>query len=292
MKSNLIRILRGALVGVLLLTAARAADVNEQQAWTDFYAWLQQQKDLGSPSGWDQYRQKLIASGQTPAAADATIAAVKKALPEHRAEVGRIWFARLYNDPNQTHFALQPNAFLVSTVKELKPGRALEVAAGQGRNAVFLAQAGWEVTAFDVSEEGLAVARRNAGAAASRLATVVSRYEDFDYGVEQWDLITFIYTDAPVRDPAYVARVIKSLKPGGRLVLERPHRSLETVDPDLGPVQAEDLPNALLKAWGDLRILHYEDTVGISDWRQTRVERQNFPMRILRLLAKKQPPTT
>src|SRR5690348_14293140 len=54
----------------------------------------------------------------------------------------------------------EPNRFVVQEVAGLPPGRALDLAAGEGRNAVWLAERGWAVTAVDFSAVGLDKARR------------------------------------------------------------------------------------------------------------------------------------
>src|SRR5579875_1878471 len=54
----------------------------------------------------------------------------------------------------------EPNQFLVEEVAELPPGRALDVACGEGRNAIWLAEHGWNATGVDFSEVALAKARR------------------------------------------------------------------------------------------------------------------------------------
>ena len=55
-------------------------------------------------------------------------------------------------------FKTEPNRLLMETVDGRKPGRALDVGMGQGRNALALARLGWDVTGFDVSAVGLAEA--------------------------------------------------------------------------------------------------------------------------------------
>ena len=55
-----------------------------------------------------------------------------------------------------------PNAFLVEVARDLKPGRALDVGMGQGRNAIYLAQQGWNVTGVDISDEGIRQAKEQA----------------------------------------------------------------------------------------------------------------------------------
>jgi len=53
-----------------------------------------------------------------------------------------------------------PNRFLVEETEHLEPGRALDLACGEGRNALWLAERGWTVTGVDFSPVGLAKARR------------------------------------------------------------------------------------------------------------------------------------
>ena len=50
-------------------------------------------------------------------------------------------------------FTREPNALLVEAVRNRKPGRALDVGMGQGRNALFLSRNGWEVTGIDSADD-------------------------------------------------------------------------------------------------------------------------------------------
>jgi SAM-dependent methyltransferase len=83
---------------------------------------------------------------------------------------------RMYANPAPS-FNTAPNAFLSEVVKTLKPGRALEIGMGQGRNSVYLATLGWDVTGFDISETGMAVARKSAEAAGVKITTINSSLE-------------------------------------------------------------------------------------------------------------------
>jgi len=51
---------------------------------------------------------------------------------------------------------------------------------GQGRNAVYLASKGWDVTGFDVAEEGMKIAEANAAKSGAHIKTVKASFEDFD----------------------------------------------------------------------------------------------------------------
>ncbi len=157
-------------------------------------------------------------------------------------------------------FSTAPNAFLVHVVKDLKPGRALDVGMGQGRNSVFLAKLGWDVCGFDISERGMEQARKSAAAAGTKITTIKATLEDFDYGVSQWDLIVGTYVGVAWLKPA-----ARALKPGGFLVVEG-----YAAHPQ-APAGAAWAPNELLKLFMDqnLQVVRYEDVKADPDWRKT-----------------------
>jgi len=265
------------------------ATADTEKIWQDFVGWLKAQHSIGDISG-DKYRASLIQSGMTAVQADERLAVVGKLVNERHDQLSPIFSNKLYTSPDQTRFTYEPNAFLVQTAKRLKPGKALDVAMGQGRNAVFLATQGWDVTGYDLADEGMRVADQNAAKAGVKIKTVSASFDTYDYGKEQWDLIYFIYTDAPIVDPKYVDRVVAALKPGGYLLIERPFLDLDLATPDPewnAPLIEQDKPNALLKAYASLRVLEYADTHEIADWQQTRTDRLKKQVRIVRILAKK-----
>lgn len=196
-------------------------------------------------------------------------------------------YNNLYHDTKQTHFSTAPNELLVNVTKDLKPGTALDVSMGQGRNAVYLAGKGWDVTGFDIADEGLRVGREQAAAIGKSIKTVNATLDNFDYGKERWDLICFIYTEAALADPNYVARIYAALKPGGIVVADRPYRSLTNPEPGWIDLP-EDKANALAKSFANsFQIVFYEDTIGHADWPQTREDRMKANMRLVRLVARK-----
>ena len=158
-------------------------------------------------------------------------------------------------------FKNEPNGLLVETVASFAPGRALDVAMGEGRNAVYLAARGWDVTGFDVSDEALRQANARAKETGVRIQTVRQSSEDFDYGREQWDLILFSYAMAPIHDPAYIRRIRDSLKPGGVVVYEH-YTGMPGVQANFGMVARGELP----RLFADFEIRRYEETRAKSDW--------------------------
>lgn len=109
----------------------------------------------------------------------------------------------------------EPNQFVARYLADLTPGTAIDLGAGEGRNAVWLAQRGWEVTAVDFSAVGLAKARAMAFEAQVELATVVSGIEEYAPTIPV-DLVLLSYLQIP---DAHQARVLRRaagwLQPGG-----------------------------------------------------------------------------
>jgi SAM-dependent methyltransferase len=273
-------------MALLCCSLAYGQTADDDTTWREFISWARTQPGAGLELA--PYREKLIEGGLTAAEADAVLSLIPKlyeASPAYRLQADELVYNKLYRTPEQTRYTLEPNSFLASTIRDLKPGDALDVAMGQGRNGIYLATRGWEVTGFDIAEEGLKAANESAAKAGVRIHSVKASFDDFDYGEERWDLIYFVYTDAPIVDPEYVALIRAALKPGGLVLIDRPFRSL--VNPEPWPETEQDKPNALTKAWSDLQIVFYEDTTGIGDWRQTGEERLQYKLRIVRLLARK-----
>ncbi|HSP64754.1 MAG TPA: methyltransferase domain-containing protein [Candidatus Deferrimicrobium sp.] len=112
-----------------------------------------------------------------------------------------------------------PNRFLVEEVTDLTPGTALDVACGEGRNAIWLAEQGWRVVGVDFSQVGLEKARR---LAAERGVTVEWQQGDLTTWVtpNTFDLVIAMYLHVPadVRHPVF-ARMAASVAPGGTMLV-------------------------------------------------------------------------
>ena len=119
-------------------------------------------------------------------------------------------------------YGTEPNDFLAETIDASGPiGTALCIADGEGRNGVHLAALGHTVTSVDLTEAGMAKARRLADERNVELTTVVSDIDDHDLGTSRWDLIVsiFAHMPPPIRRRLH-ARIADALTPDGRFVLE------------------------------------------------------------------------
>jgi SAM-dependent methyltransferase len=89
----------------------------------------------------------------------------------------------------------EPAPLLVRTAARLNPGRALDLACGAGRNALWLAHNGWRVTAVDGAAEAIAILRRKAAAQNLLIATRTANLERDEYQIEPgaWELIAMCY---------------------------------------------------------------------------------------------------
>jgi len=149
-----------------------------------------------------------------------------------------------------------PAPVLERAVDSFPDGRALDIAAGTGRNAVFLAAEGYEVDALDRSREGLRIARENAEkrGVADRCSWIQADALDYDYPAEAYDAITC----RSFRIADRLTDVKTALKPGGVLYYEDHLRTSEGVD--YGPPDARRMgANELLRACLDLTVLHYRE---------------------------------
>ncbi len=159
-------------------------------------------------------------------------------------------------------FNTNPNAFLVEMAKARKPGAALDVGMGQGRNAIWLAQNGWIVTGFDPADKAVALANQTAQRLGVHLNTEITTTEKFDFGENRWDLILLSYVGAR----EMTEKIEKALKPHGILVIEGAHRDA-TKGRSIGRGVVFDT-GELIKLFPNLRVVRYEEPVTAADFGQ------------------------
>ena len=158
---------------------------------------------------------------------------------------------------------LEPDSFLLRAfsefVRPLYPdgGSALDFAGGAGRNAIWLAQQGWEVTLIDISETGVEQARQNAGPLASHVHFVVDDLTGFTASQTQFDVVmAFFYLERKI-----FPEIVKAIRPGGLLLYKT--LTMEQMKLGGGPKDPAHLleTGELLRLAHGLQVLHYREEV-------------------------------
>jgi SAM-dependent methyltransferase len=144
-----------------------------------------------------------------------------------------------------------PNRFLVSELSDLPPGRALDLACGEGRNAIWLAERGWQVTAVDYSDVAVEKGRRIAERRGVEVDFRVGDLLEHDLGTEAYDLVIVFYLQLPADElHAVLGRAARALAAGGTFLLVG-HDLRNLTGGHGGPkdaavlYRAEDVPAAL-----------------------------------------------
>jgi len=131
------------------------------------------------------------------------------------------WEARFASE--EFRFGKEPNEFLVSCKPLLpKRGKALAVADGEGRNGVWLAQQGLEVTSTDFSPSAQAKGRKLATEHNVTVNFIEADAHEWPYPVESFDVVAEIFTQfsTPNKRPQKWAGMRRALKRGGLLILQ------------------------------------------------------------------------
>ena len=134
-------------------------------------------------------------------------------------------------------FGTEPNDFLKQYCEYLPAGgEVLCLGEGEGRNAVFLAEQGYKVTAMDMSEVGLQKASHLARERGMTITTQVANLEDYDFGVAKWDAIVSIWVHMPAALRQYVhAQITPALKPNAIVLIEAYTKEQLTMEAIGGP---------------------------------------------------------
>jgi SAM-dependent methyltransferase len=230
-----------------LFAAILCAQSDPEAQWKAFLAWLAAQPPDSKPANLIRpYRAELIRKGMSPAEAEREMERLGN-LAFTRPDGAKVLWNKVYGGRDPI-FIQTPNALLASAIEGRKPGKALDFGMGQGRNAVFLAIEGWDVTGFDPSDEAIRQAQANAAKAGVKIHAVVAPDDRFDFGVAQWDLIVMTYIRSPTARDA--ERIRRALAPGGIFVYEN----------------GSDRHNELLKLFLTFRIVRFEDVDAFPDW--------------------------
>jgi tellurite methyltransferase len=186
--------------------------------------------------------------------------------PLHRSGERDRWNQK-YREANKASSPMSPDPFLPQAfAKYILPlfpncGRALDLAGGSGRHAIWLAKQGWEVTLIDISETGVEQARQNAGPLATHIHFVVddlTRFETSQTHVEHgFDVVmVFFHLERKI-----FPQLLHAIRSGGLLVYKT--CTLSQAKLEYGPKDPAHLlkPDELLQLAADLRVLHYREDI-------------------------------
>ncbi len=132
-------------------------------------------------------------------------------------------------------WSAHPNRFLAAEVAELAPGRALDLACGEGRNAVWLGERGWEVTGVDFSDVALAKAAKLADERGVRIEWIQADLLQFVPEPGSFDLIVVLYLHLVAADRRKVLAGVAAAVAGGGVLLVVGHDSSNLLDGYGGP---------------------------------------------------------
>jgi 2-polyprenyl-3-methyl-5-hydroxy-6-metoxy-1,4-benzoquinol methylase len=164
-------------------------------------------------------------------------------------------------------YGTEPNAWLAEKLALLQPGKILFPAEGEGRNAVFAAGLGWEVFAFDQSEEGMKKALSLASEKGVNIQYSLGNLTDYNAEPRQFDAIALIFVHMPLEIRQTVHhRLLSFLKPGGHLILEAftKHQLKNTS----GGPKTELLlyePAFIAEDFGSLEFIEFSETTTVLD---------------------------
>lgn len=153
--------------------------------------------------------------------------------------------------------------------------KVLALAAGEGRNAIYMAGKGLDVTGVDISPVAIAKARKAAAEKGLELEVVVADLNDYELGQGEWDMVTNIYYNPSIR---IFQRIKEAVRPGGILLVEGYGSDYKGDGP---PMWTRYTPNQLLEELSGWRILEYQDGIFPCVW----VGGKSIP--VVRVLARK-----
>jgi hypothetical protein len=141
-------------------------------------------------------------------------------------------------------YGTSPNTYLKEKLEYLQQGSILFPAEGEGRNAVYAAQLGWKVSAFDISEAGREKALKLATKKNVSIDYALGELPNLGYQVEEFDAIALIYAHFPPNIRAGYHKLLNSyLKKGGTIIFEafsKDHQAFKKKNPKVGGPNNED----------------------------------------------------
>lgn len=136
----------------------------------------------------------------------------------HEADFDQAFWQDHWRQRPDQHHQLEPNPYLRAETARLAPGTALDAGCGQGAEALWLAEQGWQVTAVDISETALEAARQQPHPEASSVAWVCADLTTWE-PERRWDLVVTNYAHTPMPQLEFYTHIARWVAPGGTLLI-------------------------------------------------------------------------
>lgn len=184
----------------------------------------------------------------------------------------------------ETMWSYEPNVFLVPRIEGLEPGRALDLGCGEGRNALWLAAQGWEVTAVDFSQVAVDRGRMWAEQRGLTVDFIVADVIDHRPPAAAFDLVIVFYLQLPHDEVRQVlAHAVEALAPGGALLVVA--HDLDNLEHGYGGPPTADVlytVDLVTGSIGDLQVIEadrVERVVSTAEGEQTAIDTLVFARR-------------
>ena len=153
-----------------------------------------------------------------------------------------------------------PVTLLKNWITEIPAGKTLDLACGAGRNAIYLAQAGFEVDAIDISHEGLKKARQAAINQSININWIEHDLDqDYDFALDYQLIVVLWYVNLPL-----ISRLCDCLAAGGYILCEE-HLVTEQEVAGPGNASFRVMPGQLREAVSSLGIISYQESIETGD---------------------------
>jgi len=155
-------------------------------------------------------------------------------------------------------FGKGPSPFLKKHIHLLQKGKILDIASGEGRNAIFLARQGFDVDAVDISGVGLKKAQKLAGEFGVKIHALLADLNTYQIEKEKYDLIANFY----FLRRSLISQIKKGLRKGGRVIFETYILEQRNIGTE-GPKDPKYFlkPNELLRLFKDFHVLYYREGI-------------------------------
>lgn len=126
----------------------------------------------------------------------------------------------MYKQPEYA-FGTQPNVYFAEKLNQLKSEKILLIGEGEGRNAVYAAINGWDVTACDLSQAGKEKANQLAAQNNVTINYIVGDFGTIEFAPKQFDAVALIYAHFPKQiQKKYIDKAIGLIRPQGHIIIE------------------------------------------------------------------------